>query len=469
MVAAMRRDLAPIAAEIRATLTIAAPLAGANLAQMAMQVINIVMVGHLGAISLAAAGLGASIYGTLLMICQGVLTAVAPLAAHAFGADDHHAAGRLAGAGLILAGCLAAPVFALLTATPHLLARLGYAPALVIDIGRFLDAIRWGAPAFLGLAVLRFLLIAAFRARIVMIVPLTAVPLYGGLAWALIFGHLGAPALGVVGAGCATATMQWLMLGALAAYLLLTRRRIPVLLAARFWRDISRIMRLGVPIGAQRGLEVGLFVTIGVMMGVFGAAALGAHQLVFNVAGVSFMIPLGLAQAATVRVAFQLGAGAPAAAQRAGFVALSLGALFMAGSAVVLWTQPRALAGLYLDLADPANRDLLAIAVHLFMIAAIFQVFDGAQVIAGGALRGYRDTAVPMLLAAIGYWAVGFAGGWLIAFPLGFGAIGLWIGLALGLAVVAASLTLRLRWQARAHLAAVPALAPAPAAAMAPP
>jgi MATE family multidrug resistance protein len=166
------------------------------------------------------------------------------------------------------------------------------------------------------------------------------------------------------------------------------------------------------------------------------------------------MVPLGLGQAATVRVAFQLGAGSPGAARRAGFVALALGALFMTASAVLLWSAPQMLTGLYLDLNDAANLGLVAIALQLFLIAALFQVFDGVQVIAVGALRGYRDTAVPMLIAAIGYWVVGFAGGWLLAFPLGFGAVGLWSGLALGLAVVAISLTLRLYLHAGARMRA---------------
>jgi MATE family multidrug resistance protein len=191
------------------------------------------------------------------------------------------------------------------------------------------------------------------------------------------------------------------------------------------------------------------------MMGVVGAEALGAHQLVFNVAGVCFMVPLGLSQAATVRVAYQLGQGAPAAARRAAYTALAMGALFMTAAAALLWTAPRMLIGFYLDLGDPANQGLLAIALQLFAIAALFQLFDGVQVIAAGALRGYRDTAVPMLIAAIGYWAIGFAGGWLLAFPFDLGAMGLWLGLALGLAVVAISLTLRLQSHARVHVRAV--------------
>src|SRR5437868_5846335 len=369
----MALDRPPIAAEIRATLAVAAPLAAANLAQMAMQVTNAVMVGHLGAVPLAAAGLGNALNATLLMTSQGLLTAVAPLAAHSFGAGDHPAAGRVAGGGLIVATAVAAPMMATLLVVPPLLSGLGYEPDLVAEIGRFLWAISWGIPGFLGAAVLR---------------------------------------------------------------------------------RILGILRLGLPIAAMRGLEIGVFVMTGVMMGMIGADALAAHQLVFNVAGVCFMVPLGLAQAATVRVAYQLGRSEPSAARRAAYVALAMGGLFMTAAALLLWTTPRILIGFYLDLGDAANQSTVAIALQLFVIAALFQLFDGVQVIAAGALRGYRDTAVPMLIAATGYWAIGFVGGWLLAFPLGFGAVGLWLGLALGLAVVAVALGLRLQSRARLQIRA---------------
>src|SRR5579862_5407982 len=442
----------PIAAEIRATLAVAAPLAGANLAQMAMGVTNTLMVGHLGAVPLAAAGLGAGLYFMLLILCMGVLEAVAPLAAHAIGAEDHPTAGRVAGAGLIVAAVLAVPLMVLFTIIPTLLSLLGYSPELTAEIGGFLRAIRWGAPAFLGFAVLRFLLIAAFHARIVMLVPLLGIPLNAVLNWILIFGHCGMPALGSAGSGWATAIIQWLMFVCLAGYVALTPRRIPVRMALRVLAEIPRILRLGMPIGVLRGLEIGVFVTTGIVMGVFGADALGAHQLVINVASITFMVPLGLGQAAMARVAFQLGLGVPVAARRAGFVAVALGALFMGAMAVLLWVAPRAIAGLYLDLGDPANDGTVAIAVELFVIAALFQIFDGVQVIAVGALRGYRDTAVPMLIALVGYWAIGFVGSWVLAFPLGLGPVGLWSGLALGLAVVAVSLTLRLHFRARLEI-----------------
>lgn len=445
----------PIAAEIRATLAVAAPLAGANLAQMAMQVTNAVMVGHLGAVPLAAAGLGNALNATLLMTSLGLLSAVAPLAAHALGAGDCRAAGRVAGGGLIVAAALAAPMMATLMVVPPLLSGLGYEPGLVAEISRFLWAISWGVPGFLAMTVLRFRLIAAFRTRIVMIVPLLAVPLNLVLNWVLIFGHWGMPALGSAGSGCATAIVQWLTLFSFALYMLVARPRVSISMGRGALRQIPGILRLGLPIAGMRGLEIGVFVMTGIVMGVIGAAALGAHQLVFNVAGVCFMVPLGLAQAATVRVAYQLGRGTPAAARRAAYAALAMGALFMAAAAVLLWTTPRILIGFYLDLGDPANQSLVAVALQLFAIAALFQLFDGVQAIAAGALRGYRDTAVPMLIAAVGYWAIGFAGGWLLAFPLGLGAIGLWLGLALGLAVVAVSLSLRLYSRARLRIRAI--------------
>src|SRR5712672_4816721 len=155
--------------------------------------------------------------------------------------------------------------------------------------------------------------------------------------------------------------------------------------------------------------------------------------------------------------AYQLGRSDPSAARRAAYVALAMGVLFMTAAALLLWTTPRILIGFYLDLGDAANQSTVAIALQLFVISALFQLFDGVQVIAAGALRGYRDTAVPMLIAAIGYWAIGFAGSWLLAFPLGFGPIGLWLGLALGLAVVATSLIVRLRVRARTQMRAIPA------------
>jgi multidrug resistance protein, MATE family len=396
-----------IGAEFRATLALAAPLAAANLAQMAMGVTNAMMVGRLGAMPLAAAGLGGMLYFTGGIMLQGVLFAVAPLAAHALGAGDRAAAGRIAGAGMMLAVLLALPFVALLTNLDRLLQALGYDAALAAEIGRYLRALAWGGPAFLGFAVLRSLLAALSHTRPVMVVLLVCVVSNAVLNWLLIFGHLGAPALGVTGSGYASSVNQWLTLAGLA----LCTRFLPGLAGLHVLRgtfaagrtEMWHILRLGLPIGAMRGVEAGVFLAAGVLMGLLGAAALAAHQLVINCASISFMVPLGLGQAATVRVAYQLGAGRAFAARRAGFVALALGIGFMSAAAVALWMLPQTIIAAYVDTADPANRATVGIARQLIAIAALFQVFDGIQVIAAGALRGYKDTLVPLLLAGFGY------------------------------------------------------------------
>ncbi|HUC70049.1 MAG TPA: MATE family efflux transporter [Stellaceae bacterium] len=442
-----------IGLELRATMALAAPLAAANLAQMAMGVTNTVMVGRLGAAPLAAAGLGGMLYFTGGIMLQGILFAVAPLAAHALGAGDRSAAGGIGGAGLALAAVLALPFVAALTGLDRLLLALGYDAGLAAEIGRYLRALAWSAPAFLGFAVLRSLLAALSHARAVMAVLVLGIASNAVLNWSMIFGHLGAPALGVPGSGYASSINQWLMLAGLA----FCTRMMPGVAGLGVLRrtfapsraEIAGILRLGLPIGAIRGIEAGVFLAAGVLMGLLGAAALGAHQLVINCASISFMVPLGLSQAATVRVAYQLGAGRALAARRAGFLALALGIGFMGAAGIVLWAFPQTIIAAYLDIADPANHRTVEIARHLILIAALFQVFDGMQVIAAGALRGYKDTLVPLLLATLGYWGAGFAGGWMLAFPLGYGAVGLWWGLALGLAVVAVLLTLRLYLLAR--------------------
>jgi MATE family multidrug resistance protein len=440
-----------IIAEMRATAAVAGPLAAANLAQMAMGFTNTVVVGSLGSGALAAAGLGASLYFTVAMVCSGILTAVAPLAAHAIGAGDDRRAGRIAGAGLVLAALLAAPVIVALLSAGHLLVALGYEPVLAAEIGRFLGAIAWAAPGFLGFAVLRSFLVAASHSRTVMIALILCIPMNAGLNWILVFGHLGAPALGIAGSGCATAIIQWLMFTGLTIYTVAAPRLARYLIRPSLQGvdEIGRIVRLGLPIGGILGLEIGVFASTGILMGLLGPDALGAHQLVMNCISVIFMIPLGIAQAATVRVAVTLGSRAPAAARRAAAVALALGIAYMTIMALVLVATPRAIARIYVDIDAPANRGLVGIALYLLVIAAVFQIFDGMQAIAAGALRGYRDTTVPLLLAVIGYWGIGFAGGWLLAFPAGCGPIGLWSGLAVGLAAVAAMLTARLYFCAR--------------------
>ncbi|HEX3861554.1 MAG TPA: MATE family efflux transporter [Stellaceae bacterium] len=443
-------------AEIRATLGVAAPLAAANLAQMAMGVTDTVMVGALGAVPLAAVGLGAGFYFISAVVCQGVLTAVAPLAAFSLGAGDRAAALRVGGSGLILAMLLGLPVIGSMMVAARLLDLLGYDHELADQIGRFLHAVAWGAPGFLGFAALRSLLSALLRTRAVMLVIAVCLPANAALNWVFIYGHFGLPRLGLVGSGYASAINQWLMfLGLAAALWGLPRPPGHRLFGglAGIAADLRRILRLGLPIGGIQALEIGVFTLSAALMGLFGANALAAHQIAINCASITFMVPLGIGQAATVRVAAARGAGAPVAARRAVLVALGLGSGIMVLSALALWTMPRPIVGAYVAIGDPANHQLVTLALEFLAIAAAFQIVDGTQAVAAGALRGYQDTTVPLLLAGIGYWGIGFAGGWVLAFPLGFGPVGLWWGFVLGLATVAVLLTARVLRRARREVA----------------
>jgi MATE family multidrug resistance protein len=437
-----------VVTELRATLAIAVPLAAANLAQMTIGFTNTAMVGRLGGVPLAAVGLGGSLYFTIGITLQGVVAAVAPLAAHAFGAGDRDGAARIAGQGLALAGLFALPFVAIIMTFDRLLLWFGYDPALAAEIARYQRAIVWGAPALLGFAALRSYLAAQSRTRPIMLVLFGGVAANAGLNWVLIYGHLGAPALGVAGAGYASATNSWLMFAALAGTILAT----PSLSAAQVlrgvvaWRlsEIKGILQLGLPIGGIFLLEIGAFSGTAVLMGLLGADALAANQIVSNCIGFTFMVPFGLGQASTVRIAFERGARRNDAAWRAAKVALALGVAVMVAASILLWTAPGAIIAIYIDAGDPANGAVVAIAVRLFMIAALMQVFDGVQAVAAGALRGYRDTATPMLFAGLGYWGVGFAGSWVLGFPLGYGPAGLWWGILLGTVAVAVLLTVRL-------------------------
>lgn len=222
----------------------------------------------------------------------------------------------------------------------------------------------------------------------------------------------------------------------------------------RFWRAdwprFRELWRLGIPIGVTLGFEVTVFNTAALIMGVIGADSLAAFAIAIQVASLTFMVPLGVGQAATVRVGLAYGAGDFAGMRRAGWTALFLGVGFMCLTAAAMIFAPRPIVGAFLDLSDPANASVIALAMGFLAIAGIFQVADGAQTVGAGMLRGIHDTRVPMVFAAIGYWAIGLTLGVVLAFPLKFEGIGIWIGLAAGLAVVA--VLMLTRWNNRESL-----------------
>ncbi len=430
------------------TVMLATPLAVAQLAQMAMGVTDTVFLGGLGAEALAAGGLGTMLYITVAILLQGVMTAVSIRVAQAQGAGHGAAVPEIYWTGVALTGLLIVPAFMLFSAAERLLLLVGEPAALAHDTGRFLDVMRWQVPASLvAVGLMRAFLPAIGRGSFLLWTSLGSAVVNAVLCWALIYGRLGLPALGFLGAAWASVIV---MSGA--AVVLLSLLHGPASLR-RFvaWRrpslrEFTTLLRLGLPVTATFAVETWLFLAVGLMIGMMGQAALAAHQIGMTVISVSFMIPLALAQAANVRVGRCTGAGDRAGARRAGLVAIGLGAGAEAVAAGALLFAPHILVGWFVD---GTQAEVTAIAVGLLAVGAVFQVADGVQSVAAGALRGLGDTRVPFLMAAAGYWGLGFPAAWLLGWHLGWGAGGAWCGLAAGLMAVAILLTRRFMQRTR--------------------
>jgi MATE family multidrug resistance protein len=333
------------------------------------------------------------------------------------------------------------PTWLLLWHAGDLLLLLGQEPALAALAGDYVRALMWGMPFFCAFVALRGFLAAEQRPGTALAVAFGGVALNLPLNLWLIHGGLGVPALGVVGAGLASSLCNVAMLAGLLALISRDRHLRRFRLLGRIWRfDGARLKEaavIGLPIAGQMALEIATFAFAAIAMGWLGAVAVAAHAIAVQVASMTFMVPMGLGQAATARVGLAAGAGEGRAAARAGWVAIALGAGFMAASAAVLIAFGGAIAWGFLHPANPGAAETASLAASLLVLAGLFQLADGVQAVAAGALRGLKDTAVPMLLSGFGYWAAGLPLGLALAFPGGFGAPGLWVGLAVGLFLVA--------------------------------
>ena len=438
-----------IGKEIRETLHLGLPLMLAQLGQMSMSFIDTLMVGRLGGLDLAGVALAGAILHPVTFVCLGVLMAVGPLVSQAHGARDPSTAGRAVRQGLWLGLLLALPAVVLMWNARLFLEWMGHDPEIVSLAQAYLRAILWGAPALFLFGALRHFVEGVSRPRVVMIITTGGVILNVVANYVLMFGKLGLPALGLVGCGWASALVYWGMLVAL-LFFIHSHQDFHVFgvfsrLGAPDPHVFREIFRVGWPIGIMQFLEVSLFAATAMLMGLFGAAQLAAHQIVLNCAGIVYMMPLGLSFAVSVRVGQAVGRTDSRAARRAGYTGMALGACFMTCSAVVFWLAPRRVLALFLDMNDPANFSLIEYGAVLLSLAAVFQIFDGIQANSAGALRGLKETRMPMVLALVAYWLVGFPCGWYLAFRLGWEGEGLWWGLVLGLATAAILLSLRFR------------------------
>jgi MATE family multidrug resistance protein len=441
--------------ELKATLRLAAPLALAQLAQIGMGLTDTVLLGALGRDALAAGGLGAGLFFTITAILQGLVFGVGILVAHARGADEPDKIPGLLRGGFVLATATALPLMIVLWYIEPILVLVGQPQPLAHDVGRYVQVLLFATPASMWLAVQRSYLTAMGKTRLVLIVSIVALVFNGVLNYGLIHGKFGLPEMGFMGSCTATLIAVWCMMAATALGMRKTQGA-NVGPAPITWSVVRELLTLGWPIAITLGVEILLFLAGALMMGVLGAAALAAHHVTISIASATFMVPLAVAQAVNVRVGYFMGAQAPRAARRAANAAFLLGVSFMAVAALVMLAFPYDIALLFnLEPGRAEDAEVIDLIVRLLTICALFQVFDGAQTIAAGALRGMKDTRVPALLAGMSYWAVGFPVAWALAFPLGWGPTGVWWGLAAGLAVAAVVLNIRFwRHSARACTAA---------------
>lgn len=430
---------------MRSTLRLAGPIILSQLGQTGMNTADTIQVGPLGPEALAAAGIGSSIHIVAFFLIGGVVIGMNPLVSQAYGAGDLEECKRVARQGFWMSLLLAVPVTLLMLIGEPLARLFGQQPVIASGAGDYMAALAPGVPAAILFLAMRQYLEGMGHTAPPMIATLGGLGLNVLMNHLLIWGVGPFPELGVVGSGYATSIVRWAMVLSLVAYVVAhpeldPLRRTP----AGAWRAdrprMTRIARIGAPIGLQYGLEIGLFAYAALMMGWFGAVQVAAHQVTINIAATTFMVALGTSMAGSIRVGQTIGAAQPAQTRHAVVATYLLTIGFMALCAIAFVLAPRTLIGLYTD-----DARLIALGQSLLMVAAAFQIFDGGQVAGISVLRGAGDTQVPMVLAAIGYWGVGLAMALLLGFTFDLGPVGIWIGLAGGLAAVAFALLFRVR------------------------
>jgi MATE family multidrug resistance protein len=412
-------------------LRLAAPLVAAELGWMAMGIVDTVCVGHVSPSAIGAVGLGSMAFYTVGIFAAGLLLGLDTLVSQAYGAGDLDDCRHSLINGIWLSIFLVAPVMLALEAAIPLLATFGVDPQVMRDTRPYMHVLNMSAlPLLLFFAFRRYLQsVNIVRPIMIALVTANLVNLAGNLI--LVFGRFGAPQLGATGAAYATLLSRIYMAITLAVVIL---KHDPGIMHVSWKPDFTRVRRLvklGFPAAMQIGLETGVFATVTVLIGKIGATALAGHQIALATVSTTFMIPLGISSAASVRVGHAIGRGDPEGAARSGWTGLALGGIVMSIAAVMLLTIPQEIARLFTP--DAA---IIAAGVSLLRVAAFFQLFDGLQVVATGALRGTGDTRTPMLCHFTGYWVIGLPVGWVLSFHYGLGAAGLWMGLSGGLILI---------------------------------
>jgi len=437
--------------DIARTLILAGPLVVGQLTSFGMNFVDTVMAGRISTVDLGAIAIGSSVWSAGFLFVLGVLMAVSAIVSQLEGGGRDHQVGEFTRQSLWLALALGIGLFIAARSTGWLMRLIGVDQEVAEVSLAYLDAISWGAPALCLMMALRFFSEGTGYTRPTMYVGVLGIALNIPLNYILMFGNFGAPAMGAVGAGWATAIVFWLQLIALAAWIGWRPRYACYGLYSRFSLpnrlEISALLKLGLPIGVMVFLEGGMFVGSALLIGTLGALPVAAHQIAMNYAGLMFMVPVGLAGAITVRVGNAMGRKDPAGARRAGLVGIGIAATFGLVSAVIILIFPEQIVAMYTNESEVA-----ALAVSLLFFAAIFQFADCIQAAAAGSLRGLKDTRMPMIYSIIAYWLVGITLGYVLTFTLDYGLRGMWIGIITGLCVAALLLGSRFLRISRANV-----------------
>jgi len=423
--------------EFRLTFRLALPLIFAEVGWMSMGIVDTIMVGRLpnSAIAIGATGLGQSLYSSVAIFGAGLLLGLDTFVAHAYGREDLEDARHSLVNGAILMLILVPLLMLVVAQWPRLMLHFGISTELVGPMRGFLAALNWGTLPLLAHFTLRRYLQAMDVVHPIMFALISANVINAVGDWVLIYGHLGFPAMGIVGSGWATCAARVYMFAVLAATVAWIERRrgLPVWLESLRvdLRRVLALLKLGIPAAVQIILEMGAFAAGTALCARLGPLPLSGHEIALNCASFTFMVPLGVSSAAAVRVGQHLGRRDPAGARRAGWSAILLGVGFMACAGLTFVSMPRYIARLFTP--NPLVVDMGA---KLLLVAAAFQLFDGVQIVATGALRGSGDTKTSMLANFVAYWLLGLPLGYLLCFKLEWGAFGLWIGLCIGLMIV---------------------------------
>ena len=438
--------------EFRDTLVLAAPLVLGQLSAIGMNLVDGLLAGHFNTQTMAAVAIGTSVWTLAIVAAIGVMLALPPSVAQLAGAGAQDKIGALFRQALWLALVLGVALFIGARHAEPLLRAMGIGLTIVEDAQKFLYAISWGAPALTGYFALRGLSEGLALTRPTMYFGFLGLVVLAPVGYVLMYGALGLPARGAQGTGAATAIVLWLQLIAFATYVASRRHYRPFSPFSRFdWphpQTIFALLRLGVPMGVTLLMEAGLFVAAALLIGSLGTTMVASHLIAINVASFAFMLPLGVAMATTVRVGRAVGAGDDDGVRYAGFVGIGASLLTQTFSCAVMALFPNAIAALWTH--DP---NVAALAAQLLLLAAIFQFSDGIQVTANGALRGLKDTTVPMIITVLAYWGIGMPLAYWLGFGLGMGARGIWIGLIAGLTGAALLLYVRFARLARNYRA----------------